>query len=54
MDRYSGRVVLVAGGSGGLGRSVSLAFLEEGAKVDMFPSGTRMTKASGVAHPPSG
>jgi NAD(P)-dependent dehydrogenase (short-subunit alcohol dehydrogenase family) len=33
MDRYSGRIVLVAGGTGGLGRSVSLAFLEEGAKV---------------------
>lgn len=28
-----GRVVLVAGGTGGLGRSVSLAFLEEGAEV---------------------
>jgi NAD(P)-dependent dehydrogenase (short-subunit alcohol dehydrogenase family) len=32
-DRYSGKVVLVAGGTGGLGRSVSLAFLGEGAKV---------------------
>jgi len=31
--RFSGKVVLVAGGTGGLGRSVSLAFLEEGAKV---------------------
>jgi NAD(P)-dependent dehydrogenase (short-subunit alcohol dehydrogenase family) len=29
----SGKVVLVAGGTGGLGRAVSLAFLEEGAKV---------------------
>jgi NAD(P)-dependent dehydrogenase (short-subunit alcohol dehydrogenase family) len=29
----SGKVVLVAGGTGGLGRSVSLAFLREGAKV---------------------
>jgi NAD(P)-dependent dehydrogenase (short-subunit alcohol dehydrogenase family) len=30
---FSGRVVLVAGGTGGLGRSVSRAFLEEGASV---------------------
>jgi NAD(P)-dependent dehydrogenase (short-subunit alcohol dehydrogenase family) len=31
--RFKGKVVLVAGGTGGLGRAVSLAFLEEGAKV---------------------
>jgi NAD(P)-dependent dehydrogenase (short-subunit alcohol dehydrogenase family) len=31
--RFSEQVVLVAGGTGGLGRAVSLAFLEEGAKV---------------------
>ncbi len=31
--RFSGNVVLVAGGTGGLGRAVSLAFLEEGATV---------------------
>ena len=30
---FSGKVVLVAGGTGGLGREVSLAFLREGAKV---------------------
>ena len=30
---FAGRVVVVAGGTGGLGRAVSLAFLEEGAKV---------------------
>jgi NAD(P)-dependent dehydrogenase (short-subunit alcohol dehydrogenase family) len=31
--RFSGKLVLVAGGTGGLGRAVSLAFLEEGASV---------------------
>jgi NAD(P)-dependent dehydrogenase (short-subunit alcohol dehydrogenase family) len=31
--RFSDKVVLVAGGTGGLGRAVSLAFLEAGAKV---------------------
>jgi len=30
---FTGRVIVVAGGTGGLGRAVSLAFLEEGAKV---------------------
>lgn len=30
---FGGKVVLVAGGTGGLGRAVSLAFLEEDAKV---------------------
>jgi NAD(P)-dependent dehydrogenase (short-subunit alcohol dehydrogenase family) len=31
--RFSGKVALVAGGTGGLGHAVSLAFLEDGAKV---------------------
>lgn len=30
---FSGKMVLVAGGTGGLGRAVTLAFLEEGARV---------------------
>ena len=32
-ERFSGQVVLIAGGTGGLGRAVSTAFLEEGAVV---------------------
>ena len=32
-QRFSGQVVLVAGGTGGLGSAVSIAFLEEGATV---------------------
>src|SRR4051794_31628379 len=31
--RFTGKIVLVAGGTGGLGRAVSLEFLKEGAKV---------------------
>src|SRR5271169_2602418 len=31
--KFDGKVVLVAGGTGGLGRAVALAFLEAGAKV---------------------
>jgi NAD(P)-dependent dehydrogenase (short-subunit alcohol dehydrogenase family) len=31
--KFDGKTVLVAGGTGGLGRAVSLGFLEEGAKV---------------------
>lgn len=32
-DAMNGQVVLVAGGTGGLGRAVSLAFLQQGARV---------------------
>ena len=31
--KFDGKVILVAGGTGGLGRAVALAFLEQGAKV---------------------
>ena len=31
--RFSARTVLITGGTGGLGRAVTLAFLEEGANV---------------------
>jgi NAD(P)-dependent dehydrogenase (short-subunit alcohol dehydrogenase family) len=31
--QFNGRSILIAGGTGGLGRAVSLAFLEQGAKV---------------------
>src|SRR5438045_8300766 len=31
--QFSGQIILVAGGTGGLGRAVTLAFLETGAKV---------------------
>src|SRR5438270_13472139 len=31
--QFSGKLILVAGGTGALGRAVSLAFLEQGAKV---------------------
>lgn len=34
-SRFSGKSVLVAGGTGGLGRAVSLAFLGESAKVEV-------------------
>lgn len=32
-SRFSNKIVLVAGGTGGLGRAVTLAFLQEGAQV---------------------
>jgi NAD(P)-dependent dehydrogenase (short-subunit alcohol dehydrogenase family) len=33
VSRFQGKIVLVAGGTGGLGRAVSLAFLQEDAKL---------------------
>lgn len=35
MERFAGKVVLVAGGTGGLGRATSVAFLNEGARVEV-------------------
>ena len=32
-QRFSGQVAVIAGGTGALGRAVTLAFLEEGAHV---------------------
>ncbi len=50
--RFREKVVLVAGGTGGLGRAVSLAFLGEGAKVlvtyQKDPEFSALQKASGV------
>ena len=32
-DKFKGKVALITGGTGGLGRAVTLAFLHEGASV---------------------
>jgi NAD(P)-dependent dehydrogenase (short-subunit alcohol dehydrogenase family) len=34
-ESFAGKAVLIAGGTGGLGRAVSLAFLDESARVDV-------------------
>ena len=48
-QRFSGKVVLVTGGTGGLGRAVSVAFLEEGAKVEFeVTKGPKGLQASNV------
>jgi NAD(P)-dependent dehydrogenase (short-subunit alcohol dehydrogenase family) len=45
------RVVLVAGGTGGLGRAVTLAFLEAGARVAVFLCGDSAKLIHGAAVP---
>src|SRR5512138_3032646 len=46
--RFADRVVLVAGGTGALGRAVVLAFLAEGAEV--VAAGRRASELDAVAH----
>ena len=58
--RFSGKAVLITGGTGGLGRAVSMAFLEEGAIVvvtyrdqrefDALQRGARANPASLQGH----
>jgi NAD(P)-dependent dehydrogenase (short-subunit alcohol dehydrogenase family) len=60
-DKFSNKIVLVAGGTGGLGRAVSLAFLDEGANVivtyhdqqgfDALKSAARAISSSFEGHP---
>ncbi len=54
MASFSNSVVLVAGGTGGLGRAVCLAFLEAGARVAVTFRGRQdlvaLKAASGAAH----
>ena len=50
-ERFKGKTALVAGGTGGLGRAVSLAFLNEGARVCVTyrsePELTALQKSAG-------
>jgi NAD(P)-dependent dehydrogenase (short-subunit alcohol dehydrogenase family) len=50
--RFADRVVLVAGGTGALGRAVVLAFLAEGAEV--VAAGRRASELDAVAHAAAG
>lgn len=52
-QRFAGKVVLLAGATGGLGRAVTQAFLEEGAQVvaaDQNPQGLEALKKLAGAH----
>lgn len=52
-QRFAGKVALIAGATGGLGRRVTLAFLEEGARViaadQNAPGLEALTKTAGIA-----
>jgi NAD(P)-dependent dehydrogenase (short-subunit alcohol dehydrogenase family) len=56
--RFSGKVVLIAGGTGGLGHAVSLAFIEEGATVSVTyrdrEEFTALKNAAGTGRPLNG
>ena len=48
--KFAGKIALVAGGTGGLGRAVSLAFLEEGAEVTVtYRSGSEFSGLQSAA-----
>jgi NAD(P)-dependent dehydrogenase (short-subunit alcohol dehydrogenase family) len=53
-DRFAHTVALVAGGTGGLGRAVSVAFLGEGAAVEVtYRDGAEFDALAGAAGPNS-
>jgi NAD(P)-dependent dehydrogenase (short-subunit alcohol dehydrogenase family) len=49
MDRFSGRTVLVTGGTSGIGLATALAFKEEGARVIVTGRGPQALEAAGAA-----
>ena len=54
MARFEGKVVLVAGGTGGLGQAVSLSFLKEGAQVHVtYRSEAELSRLKAAAGEPA-